>query len=127
MLCHLKHFLFVLYILSYPIREQVPSLPFLMLAHFVSLLQRSQYTKKKESFLSLMLADEESMHIFWFLSYILLSWQMTLFVDLMFLAWALLNTCEWFDYLIMHYPSIPILPLFSGLIEVIMDKCVQIV
>ena len=74
-----------------------------------------------------MLSDEESMHIFWFLSYILLSWEMTIIVDIMFITWAVLNTCEWFDYLVMRYPSVPILPLFSGVIEVVMDNCVLII
>ena len=127
-MCHVKHMLFLLYILSMPLREHVPSLLFFIIAHVVSLFQRSINNKKKESsFLSLMLADEESMHLFWFLTYILLSWQLKLPVDFMFLVWAFLNTCEWFDFLVMRYPGVPILPLFSGPIEMVMDNCVQIV
>ena len=73
--------------------------------------------RESESFLQLMLADEEAMHFYWFLCYSLLGWQFKMFVDLMMLAWAFLNTCEWFEYLLQHYPSIPILPLLANLIE----------
>lgn len=45
----------------------------------------------------------------------------------MFIIWALLNTCEYFDFLIMRNPSLPILPLFSSLIELAQDHAIKIV
>jgi len=69
--------------------------------------------------MSLMLADEESMHMIWFLTYILLSWQYKVLVDLMFLLWAVLNTCEWFDFIMQRHPDVPIVPLFAGLVQMV--------
>jgi len=67
----------------------------------------------KDSFLQVILSDEESMHAIWFLTYMLLSWQMKFFVDGMFFIWAYINTCEWFDYLNVKHPNFPIVGLFS--------------
>jgi len=36
-MCHIKHFLFALYVLSFPLRDTVPCLLFYILAHMVSL------------------------------------------------------------------------------------------
>ena len=81
------------------------------------MLQRFVTLGDKESVVSMVMADEEAMHIMWFLTYMLMSWQMVLFVNFMFLIWAVLNTVEWFDYIIRHHPDVPVLPLLSGMIE----------
>ena len=123
--CHFKHLLFFLYIVSFPIRE-VPKIGIFLLAHIVSLAQR-KFTHTKDSFLTLILSDEESMHFFWFLAYMLLNWQVKYFVDLMFLMWAYVNTCEWFDYIILTHPGVPILPLLTNLVQTTQDNTIAIV
>ena len=74
-----------------------------------------------------MLQDEESMHLFWFLTYLLLGPGLRTMVNMIFLIWAFLNTCEWFGFLMMRCPALPILPLFAGIIELSQDFCVRIV
>ena len=113
----MKHFLYFLYILGFPLRSKFATLPLFILAHVCSLAQQSLWNKKKEwSFFRMILSDEESMHFYWFFMYILLNWQYKLVVDLMFMTWAILNTCEWFDYIAQRHPGVPIVPLFSGLV-----------
>ena len=45
----------------------------------------------------------------------------------MFLIWAVLNTCEWFDFIMMHYPQVPLIPLFNGFVQLVQDNTVQLV
>jgi hypothetical protein len=52
---------------------------------------------------------------------------MTILVDIMFLIWAFLNTCEWFDYIAMKMPGVPIVPLFSNLVQMTSDNQIDIV
>ena len=73
----------------------------------------------------MILSDEESMHFYWFFMYILLNWQYKLVVDLMFMTWAILNTCEWFDYITQRHPGVPIVPLFSGLVQIGQDNAIN--
>jgi len=63
----------------------------------------------------------------WILTYALIGWQLRILVDIVFFIWAVLNTCEWLDYLMMRHPGIPILSLFESLILIVQDKCVSIV
>ena len=99
-LCYIKHLCFFLYVVLFPLRGKL-SLGFLFIfANACSLLNRKMTLKPTESFLPILLADEEAMHVIWLLTYILLGWQLKVFVDLMFLTWSLLNTCELLDYLI---------------------------
>jgi len=127
MLCHGKHALYCLYALCLPLRHVMPCLTIFIIAHTLSTIQRSMFNKKKDSFLSLMLSCEESMHLFWLLTYMLLNWQLRIFVDFMFLIWALLNTCEWFDYLLMRRPGLPLIPLFSSLVQLMQDNVVDVI
>lgn len=126
-MCHAKHFLFLLFILCYPLREALPCLTFFILAYATSMLQRCVWNKRKESLVSLILSDEESMLLCWILTYALIGWQLRILVDIVFFIWAVLNTCEWLDYLMMRHPGIPILSLFESLILIVQDKCVSIV
>ncbi len=52
---------------------------------------------------------------------------MALLVDSMFLIWAFLNTCEWFDFIIMKMPGVPIVPLFKNLVQMTSDNQIEIV
>ena len=127
-LCHLKHVLYFIYLVGWPVRGAFPSFWIFFVATAVSLLQRKlSLTRKSDSFLHMLLADEECMHGIWFLTYLLLGAQMKVFVDLMFLVWAFLNTMEWFDFLIMKYPSFPIIGLFANLIKMTQDNTTYIV
>ena len=83
--------------------------------------------KSQDSFIHLMLSDEEAMHLIWFLTYILLGWQLKIFVDIMFLAWSIINTMEWIDFLIEKYPNLPIIGLFANLVQMTQDNTISIV
>ena len=100
----------------FPLRGKFSLCYIFFFANTLSLLQRKLTMRAKDSFLHLMLSDEESMHLIWFLTYILLGWQLKIFVDFMFLAWSILNTMEWIDYLICKHPGLPIVGLFSNLV-----------
>lgn len=126
-LCHFKHLLYFTYIVCFPLRAKYPIVLLNLLAFICSLVQRKASNKSKDSFLHIILADEESMHLMWFLTYILLNYQMAFIVDSMFLLWAFLNTCEWFDFISMKHPGVPIVPLFSNLVEMTADNQVSIV
>ena len=82
--------------------------------------------KPSDSFIHILLSDEEAMHMVWFLTYILLGWQLKFFVDCIFLTWAFLNTCELLDYLIMNYPGAPIIGLFSNMVKATQDNTLNI-
>ena len=123
----MKHICFCIYLVMFPLRGKWPLAYFFFLANFFSLLNRKLCMRAKDSFMHMILADEEAMHLIWFLTYILLGWQLKIFVDLMFLSWALLNTVEWLDYLITKHPGIPIIGLFANLIQMTQDNAIGIV
>ena len=126
-LCYLKHLCFFLYVVLFPLRGKL-SLGFLFLfANACSLLNRKMTLKPSESILHILLADEEAMHIIWLLTYILLGWQLKVFVDFNFLIWSLLNTCELFDYLITKHPGAPIIGSLSGFVQAMQDNTIGIV
>ena len=127
--CHLKHIFYFLYLVCFPLRGRLPTFTFHVSAYVCSLIQRkiSVSKKKEDSMVALMMADEEAMHFFWFLTYVLMSWQIRFPVDMMLLIWAYLNTCEWFDYLLHAHPNLPILPLLAGPIQIVQDNLVTIV
>ena len=125
--CYLKHLCFFLYVVLFPLRGKL-SLGFMFLfANIFSLLNRKMTMKPSDSFIHILLSDEEAMHAIWFLTYILLGWQLKFFVDCMFLAWAFLNTCELLDYLILNYPGAPIIGLFSNMVKATQDNTLNIV
>ena len=45
----------------------------------------------------------------------------------MFLSWCYLNTCEWFDFLLLKFPGLPVIGLFSDLIQMTQDNAISIV
>ena len=119
-LCHMKHIFYLVYMVCFPIQAKVTILPFFFVAILFSAAQRKLSMKTaKDSFVHIVLSDEEIMHFIWFLTYLLLGWQIKIVVDGMFLCWAFLNTIEWLDYLHNKYPSIPIIGLFQSLILLI--------
>lgn len=73
-LCHLKHILYLVYLVGYPMRAKFPLTLVFLAAHLCSILQRYLAAKTTENFLHLMLADEEFMHVIWLLTYLLLGW-----------------------------------------------------
>ncbi len=73
-LCHMKHLLYFMYIICFPLRARYPLIFIAIGAYFCSIVQRKASNKTKDSFMHLVLSDEESMHIMWFLTYILCNW-----------------------------------------------------
>ena len=73
-LCHMKHLLYFLYIICFPLRARYPLILLAIGAYICSIIQRKASNKTKDSFMHLVLSDEESMHIMWFLTYILCNW-----------------------------------------------------
>ena len=125
--CLLKHFCFLVYVVLFPLRGKF-SLTFLFFfANVCSLINRKMTLKPNETFIHILLSDEEAMHAIWFLTYILIGWQIKIFVDFMFLAWAFLNTCELLDYLIVNYPGAPIIGLFANMVRATQDNTIEIV
>ena len=115
--CFVKHLCYFLYVVLFPLRAKLPLGGIFFLANICSLINRKLTMKSKDSFLQLLLADEEAMHAIWFLTYLLLGWQLKIFVDFMFLAWSLLNTTELLDYLMLKHPGMPIIGLFGSLVQ----------
>ena len=69
-----KHMLYFAYIVCFPMRSTLPCMTMFITAHLISTIQRSIFSKRKDPFVSLMLSCEEQMHLYWFLSLVLLSW-----------------------------------------------------
>ena len=116
-----------MYLISFPMRAKLSTVWFFLAAYCSSIVHRKITHNKKDSFPALMLADEEAMHAIWLMTYLLLGWQLKIPVDIMFMIWAYINTCEWFDYIHYHHENIPIVGLFSGIIQMIQDNTVEIV
>jgi len=126
-LCHAKHILYFVFILSFPVRTRFPKVLIFIAAHIFSLIQRKKSMNPKDSFLQMMVADEESMHAMWFLTYLLLNWQLQFFVDVIFFLWAYVNTCEWFDYMNVKNPRLPLLGLLASTVKKMQDNTIAIV
>ena len=120
----MKFFCYFLYVVCYPLGGKLPAFQIFLAAYLVSMLQRIVTMGAKDSVVSFVMSDEEAMHFMWFLTYVLMSWQMSIFVNFMFLIWAVLNTVEWFDYIIHKHPGVPVLPLLSGMIQTVQDNTI---
>ena len=118
-LCHIKHFCYLAFILCFPLRAKVPTFWFFVAGHTCSLLQRKLTTTGKDSFLHILLSDEENMHCIWFACYILLNWEFRALVDIMFFIWAYLNSSEYFGFLHLRYPRLPVVGLLSSVVQAV--------
>ena len=70
-ICYLKHLCYFLFMVMFPMRAKFNLCYLFFFANLLSLTNRKLTTRAKDSFVHMMLSDEEAMHAIWLLTYIL--------------------------------------------------------
>lgn len=114
--------------LTFPLKEWMPSATCYIAAHFASLLHTFLTLKpKKDPFVPRLFSEEELLNLFIFMSIAICGPFMQGLLYIQLLMWAFVSTCEWLEYILEHNPDFPILCALTPFIDSVKESWISII